>query len=438
MKRHPDLTPENLLRTSCGTSAHFTRRSILGLAGLGGLHWLSPIGSLLAQTQESRGKHGTPRSIIMLWLEGGPSQVDTFDPHPNLMEGEEKPTISTALRDVRFARGLERLAEHARDLTIIRNVVSLEGDHERAMTCVKTGHRPEPTVIYPSLGAVVWHAFSPIPTELPGHISILPTATYGRGGYLGAEYDAFRVDNSVAEPRNTIPAVRGERWDRRLKNLQFMEDNHQPTEKGTAGRPSGTPMLQQALQLMGSQRLQAFDVRDEPARTREAFGDSDFGRACLAAVRLVEAGVPCIEVTLPGWDSHLANQEIHDYRKGILDPAFSALISELKARDLFERTVILCGGEFGRTPKLNGAGGRDHWPHGFSLVMAGGQLRRGVCLGTTDPKGSPIPKEMGTQIPDLHATLLTALDIDPATEWQTSAGRPVKLSDGKPIAELLA
>lgn len=433
---------------ACGKPTHFSRRSLIGLAGIAGLHWLTPIGNLLAQEAERQSGRGQSRSIIMLWLEGGPSQVDTFDPHRKLMEFPASRLVQTAIAGVHFAPGLEQLASIAGELAVVRNLVSMEGDHERAMTCVKTGHRPEPTVNYPSLGALIWRAFSPIQTELPGHISILPTPTYGRGGYLGAEYDAFRVSDSVSQPQNTAPQVAEERWQRRLANLEFMEkqgrgtlpdlrEAESRTENSALSR-AGQPMLEQAVQFMGSSQLKAFDVRDEPQQVRTAFGDSDFGRACLAAVRLVEAGVPCIEITLPGWDAHLANQEIHDYRKHILDPAFASLIAELKARDLFQRTVVVCGGEFGRTPKLNGAGGRDHWPHGFSLVMGGGRLRRGACLGETDPKGGRVAKEQGTQVEDLHATILTALGIDPRTEWKTPAGRPVKLSDGNPIEKLLA
>ena len=189
---------------------------------------------------------------------------------------------------------------------------------------------------------------------------------------------------------------------------------------------------------MSSEQLRAFDVGREPAAVRAEYGDTPFGRGCLAARRLIEVGVRCVEVTLDGWDSHVNNHEVHRKLVGVLDPAFAALIHDLKLRGLLDRTVVLCGGEFGRTPKVNLAGGRDHWPNGFSVALAGGGLRGGFALGATDPEGKKAP-DRPTAIEDVHATVLAALGLDPATENVAPAtGRPIKLSAGTPIRELLA
>ena len=165
--------------------------------------------------------------------------------------------------------------------------------------------------------------------------------------------------------------------------------------RGRAGRVAATlhrETLARARTMMSSEQLRAFDVGREPAAVRAEYGDTPFGRGCLAARRLIEVGVRCVEVTLDGWDSHVNNHEVHRKLVGELDPAFAALIRDLKMRGLLDRTVVLCGGEFGRTPKVNLAGGRDHWPNGFSLALAGGGMRGGFALGETDPEGQEGPR----------------------------------------------
>jgi uncharacterized protein (DUF1501 family) len=188
--------------------------------------------------------------------------------------------------------------------------------------------------------------------------------------------------------------------------------------------------------MMTSGQLAAFDVSREPAELRAAYGDTAFGRGCLAARRLVEVGVPCVEVTLDGWDSHANNHDIHARQKAILDPALATLLDDLKLHGLWDRTLVLCAGEFGRTPSINRLGGRDHWPHGFSIALAGGRIRGGQALGATDPEGGR-QVESPRQVGDVHATLLTALGLDPSKELIAPAGRPLKLAEGTPIGELL-
>jgi len=195
--------------------------------------------------------------------------------------------------------------------------------------------------------------------------------------------------------------------------------------------------IDRARVMMSSEQLKAFDVSQEPAQLRKDYGENAFGRACLAARRLIEVGVRCVEVTLDGWDAHVNNHEIHRNRAKDLDPAFATLIRDLKERGLLDRTLVLCGGEFGRTPKINVAGGRDHWPNGFSIALAGGGIRKGLVLGETDPEGIKPPTQP-TQVADVHATILKAVGLDPIKENISPVGRPIKLSEGKPIEALLA
>ena len=191
-----------------------------------------------------------------------------------------------------------------------------------------------------------------------------------------------------------------------------------------------------ARKMMSSEQLKAFDVSKEPLALRKQYGDTPFGRGCLAARRLIEVGVRCVEVNLGGWDTHANNHAFHATQLKILDPAFAALIADLRERKLLASTIVLCAGEFGRTPRMNPLGGRDHWPGGFSIAIAGGGIRGGQVIGETDPEGKAAvndPVEVG----DLHATILKSLGIDTEKVSQTPIGRTVKFAEGEPIEKLL-
>ena len=222
----------------------------------------------------------------------------------------------------------------------------------------------------------------------------------------------------------------------RLADLDILERTFAQGRKPKVDASQHRETLARARVMMGSEQLKAFDVSNEPASLRSEYGDSPFGRGCLAARRLIEVGVRCVEVTLDGWDAHVANHEVHRSKLKILDPAFAALLRDLKQRRLLERTIVVCCGEFGRTPKINLGGGRDHWPTGFSLALAGGSIRGGTVLGETDPDGIKDPAKP-TQVEDVHATVLAALGLNPAKENVAPAtNRPIKLSAGKPIHAL--
>ena len=275
-------------------------------------------------------------------------------------------------------------------------------------------------------------------TDIPRHISILTGQWPGRGGFLGGEFDAFQIGDPNGRLPDVTASVPPARDGSRLSDLDVVE---RAFAHGRKGRVEGTlhrETLARARVMMSSEQLRAFDVSREPASVRAEYGDSPFGRGCLAARRLIEVGVRCVEVTLDGWDAHVNNHEIHRKLAAQLDPAFAALLSDLKRRDLLDHTVVVCGGEFGRSPKVNVAGGRDHWPNGFSLALAGGGLRGGTALGKTDPDGLKGP-DTPTSVEDVYATVLSALGLDPSKENIAPATtRPIKLSQGKAIRELLA
>jgi hypothetical protein len=433
-------------RAGCGTSDHFNRRTLLQAAGLGGVAWLTPLSTMLARAAEKAKDKSRARSVIVLWLQGGPSQLESFDPHPGTSIGGETKAIDTVVPGLQLGSSLPRVAEIMDSLSLVRSVVSKEGDHERATYNIKTGFRPDPTLVHPALGAILCHQLTD-DVEIPRHISILPAQWPGRGGYLGDQYDAFKVNDPAQRIPDVTQQVSAPRAERRIDDLlnvvegefargRFARMNKSKTLHGTA--------IRGAIQMMSSEQLKAFDVTQESESHRQSYGDTPFGRGCLAAVRLIEVGVRCVEVTLNGWDSHANNHQIQTGLLETLDPALAAMVADLKKRDLFDQTIVMVGGEFGRTPTINPVtGGREHWPHGFSIALGGGGLRGGQVIGETSPEPKLDEKNRlqdikdPRNVEDIHATVLQALGIHFERELITPIGRPMALSLGKPIAELL-
>ncbi|MFK7768760.1 MAG: DUF1501 domain-containing protein [Mariniblastus sp.] len=432
---------------SCGSRSHFDRRTVLKMAGLSGLSWLTPMATSLARSDE-RDTRGKAKSLIVLWMEGAPSQLEMFDPHPDTEIAAGSKARKTNVEGILLGDGMEKTAEVMDSISIVRSVTSKEGDHERAIYNVKTGYRPDPTLVHPAIGSVICHE---LPDEqgkivdVPRHISILPASTPGRGGYLGDQFDAFKVD----DPLNAIPDVSArvnqKRQLERIKKLKFVDQQflNRRRSNQVVGDTLKNSNLDAALKMMSSDQLAAFDVSSVPKSERAEFGDTPFGRGCLAAIRLIQTGVRCVEVTLSGWDTHANNHQLQAGRINILDPAYAALIRELKKRDLLDSTMVVCGGEFGRTPWLNPVGGRDHWPKGFSIAMAGGGIKGGRTIGETSPtpkRDTKTPSENikdPRPIEDIHATIFDAMGIQYHEEIDTPIGRPMKICAGKPIKGLL-
>ena len=412
------------------------RRGFLQAAALAGVSWLTPVGHLLAAQAE--GSRGPARSIILVWLQGGPSQLETFDPKPEAAIASGSKARNTAVKGVQLADGFEQLADLMGEVSLVRSLVSKEGDHERGTYQMKTGYRPDPSAEHPSIGAILCHELPRSEAGIPRHVSILPGQWPSRGGFLGGEYDAFQVGDPAGKLPDVTPPVPSARDAGRVADLDVVEGAF---ARGRVRRVESTlhrDTLRRARRMMTSDQIKAFDVSREPESVRDEYGHTPFGRACLAARRLTEVGVRCVEVTLDGWDCHVNNHETHRKRVRELDPALSALIRDLRRRNLLDQTVVLCGGEFGRTPKVNLAGGRDHWPNGYSLAIAGGGIVGGRVVGETDPDGQKDPARPCT-VADVHATVLTAVGLDPRKENTAPAtGRPVKLSEGKAISALLS
>ncbi len=409
----------------------FHRRQFLLSTGLG---WLTPLSSVLARAAEAN--RAPAKSVIVLWLAGGPSQLETFDPKPGTNIAAGSVARDTAVKGVQLGQGFEQLADQMPHIALVRSLTSKEGDHERGTYTLKTGNRPDPTVNFPSLGAIVCHDLAAEGVEIPRHVSILPGQWPARGGILGAQYDAFKIYDPVDGVPDVTPRVPRDRFEQRMKDLDVVEEAFARGRSRQVAETGHRDTMNRASKMMSSEQLKAFDVSQESEAVRKEYGDTPFGRGCLAARRLIEVGVRCVEVTLDGWDTHAKNHDLTAGRVAILDPAFAALIRDLKRRDTLKDTLVLCMGEFGRTPRVNPLGGRDHWPHNFTAALAGGGIRGGTIIGESDPEGGKEPKEP-IQVADLHATVMQAVRIDPERTLRGPIGRTIRRSTGTPIKPLL-
>lgn len=409
------------------------RRSWLFSAVGTGLSFLLP--PLSTRAADRRGTD-RPKSLLTVWLAGGPSQLETWDPHPGSSTGGPTKSIRTPVAGLQIADLYPKTAEAIGHLSVIRSLVSKEGDHERGTYHLKTGYRPDPSVRHPALGSVLVHERPTAGAALPPHVALGGGQWPPRGGFLGDEFDAFRVGEPGGPVSNAKPLVADDRQKRRLQSLEVLEQGFLRGRPSAERRTLHRQTTQDALALMSSDQLKAFEIEAEPAAVRAAYGDHQLGKGCLVARRLIEAGVRAVEVTLDGFDTHANNFEAHATQAAALDPALSTLLNDLAPRDLLESTVVLVIGEFGRTPKVNPLDGRDHWPNGFSCLIGGGGLAAGRVIGATDPQGVKDP-ERPVPVADLFATVFAALDLDPAKELLSPIGRPLKLSEGTPVAELL-
>jgi uncharacterized protein (DUF1501 family) len=411
-----------------------SRRTLLRLGAFSTLSLLLPF--------EARGDEPAPLAgpgaVIVLWLSGGPSQRDTFDPKPGTRWSGPIRAIETRAPGIEIAHTYPQLADVMHEVALVRSVTTPEGEHERGTYLLRTGYRPVPTVVHPSLGAVTAKELADPSLDIPAHVAIEPQS-FGvpRGGLLGASYDAF----ATGDPKNPLPDVAPRvplaRLDERAADLAVVD---RAFADGRAGRAEATGHAQLAARAratMTSPRLKAFDIKEEPKELIARYGDTPFGRGCLAARRLVQVGVRAVEVSLGGWDSHTGNFEAHKKNAAILDPAIATLLRDLREKDLLRTTLVLCMGEFGRTPAINRLEGRDHWARGFSVLLAGRGIRGGALVGETDASGEKAPTEPVSP-GDLFATIYKTLGLDPGKQNVSAIGRPIKLADGAPVAKLLA
>ena len=415
-----------------------SRRSFLQATSLGGLSYFgSSIWSSLFAAQSEMSK---AKSCILIFLEGGPSQIDTFDPKPGAATAGSFEAIDTKLAGVKFAQHVPRLAELADKLAIVRSLTSMEGDHDRAQNLIHTGYRPNPRLQYPSLGSTVaWRQSDP-EIDVPAFVSI------GRKfetSILGPQFGPFVIEDiGNPAPSLTLPEGFSEaRMKRRLTALEGFNGRFDKQYHSLLGNDL-TQLTRRADRMRNCPVFQPYDPAAEEPELFERYGsgvnDGYMARACLSARRLVEAGVKFVEIQYGGWDTHDDNFNQVQNLSASLDAGMSTLIEDIQERGLLQQTLVVCVGEFGRTPKINGDNGRDHFPDVFSALLAGGGINVGQVLGESSEDGSEI-KHRPVSIPDFHATLFTAMGLDISKDYFAPDGRLLKLTEsGRPITELLA
>lgn len=385
-------------------------------------------GLLTARADELR-RQG--RSLILLWMAGGPSQFETFDPKPGHQNGGETKSIATAVPGIQIAEHWPRMAAAWGDVALIRSMSNKEGNHQRASYQLHTGYLPSGSVKHPHLGSAVAQQAPDFASDLPRVISIGRT---DGAGFLGVDFEPFLVDNPGQSPQNLAAAAPG-RLDRRLRLLSGV--NQQFASRGASEVVKNQEQLYaQAARLVRSPAVSAFEFNEESADTRVLYGDSRFGRGCLLARRLVEAGVSVVEVRADGWDTHQDNFDRAPQLARQIDPACAGLLTDLKQRGLLEKTLVVWAGEFGRTPTINARGGRDHYPRAFNCWLAGGGVRGGQVIGATTADGASIASRP-VSVPDLHRSICHALRVNADHENISPLGRPMKIVDGGSVVEEL-
>jgi len=420
------------------TRSRFLKQSLALLAGVYGMPRLLLAGNSPAAIR----KETAVRSVIFLNMAGGMSHLETLDPknHPDVRGPFG--SVETKIKGLRLSDRMPRTAKEIHRLTVVRSVHSGQGDHSRGQHILHSGHDFQSAFTdLPSLGAVIAFAQAREKTAyFPDHITIGGrSGLVGRGGFLGSQYNSFHVANPERPLQNVRPQqnLSSERLSRREKMLDLLHSEF-------AGRVVGTEltawqeMHSQALAFMNSSQLSVFDIGQEKPELAERFGNTAIGKSFLLALRLARAGIPFIEVTVGGFDTHQNNTARMESILKDLDPALAALTAELDSSGLFKQTMLVLGSEFGRTPSLSANGdGRDHYPSCWTMLLGGGSFKPGHVYGESDERGQKILRDPA-HLKDMIATIYLAAGVDPEGSLENSMGRPFPLvPEGKIISGIL-
>ena len=395
---------------------------------------------LAARAAESPAKTAKPKSCILLWMAGGPSHKDTLDLKPDSKGAGEFKPIKTSASGVLIGEHLPKVAEVMKFGAVVRGVSTAEGAHPRASYNLHTGYREgEGGVQYPSLGSIASLELGKKDFPLPNFVTI-GNRSYGNG-FLSPKHAPLVINDAARGVEDLKPVVGDGAFDKRVGLLEQMEQAFYHDYQSDNIDAHKTTYAR-AVQLMKSKEAKAFDLSAEPASSKTAYGSTKFAEGCLMARRLVEVGIPFVEVTLGGWDTHQDNFDKVKNLCGTIDQPIAALVNDLKTRGLLDSTLVVWMGEFGRTPGINTKGakpGRDHYPKAWSLTMFGGGVKGGVVHGKTDKEGAEVV-EGKVSATDYMATVCTLLGIDPAKENETATKRPIRIvkKDAKPVTAIIA
>jgi hypothetical protein len=402
-----------------------------------GVTLLDAIGGNLTAAAAASGKAGT--NLIILSMRGAMSHLDTFDPKPGREEqGETKP-IQTKTPGVLFGEHLPKLAQQSERLAVIRSMTTETGDHQQGQYVMRTAYPVLGSIRHPSLGSWALHVQGKASRDLPGFVLVGNGNEHPGAGFLDPSVTPVPVADPALGLENTVrPAYLTEKnFNRRLALADKIDADFRRRFAGPQVE-AYDQMYKDAVRLLGSVDLEAFDIAKESEQTRERYGTSPFGQGCLLARRLVEAGVRCVEVEYGKWDMHREIFEELPESAGNLDAGMSALVTDLEKRGLLSSTLVVLATEFGRTPRINENAGRDHHPAVFSCVLAGAGVKGGAVHGASDERGFK-PDKDAVSVPDFLTTVAAACGLPYDKEFMAPNGRPFKIGGGgKPIKAVLA
>ncbi len=377
---------------------------------------------------------GKAKHVIYLYMAGGMSHIDTWDPKPGTDVAGEFDPIKTALKGVRVSDRLPKLAKQLDKVCLIRSMNSSQGAHDRASYLMHTSYAPLASVQHPGMGPWMSKLGGRLNEKLPGTVVVGGGSRASGAGVLGSAFEPINIGNPQQGLQNSAVArgVSEEDFSNRRRLLDTLDRGFRmryPQEKVQAY----TRFYKEAVALMQSEDVKAFDINREPAKIKAAYGANNFGMGCLLARRLVQAGVRFVEVNFGGWDTHQDNFENLDERLPTFDQAIAALLEDLAQQGMLDDTLVVQTSEFGRTPRINERGGRDHFPRAFTTMLAGGGVRGGQVYGETDKTASAPTKNPVTP-QEFNATIAYALGINHKKQIFTKIGRPFTLSDkGEPV-----
>jgi uncharacterized protein (DUF1501 family) len=438
-------------RTDC---EGFHRRDFLTIGSAGALGLTLP-GFLAAEARAKSSSTETKskaKGVILLWLAGGPATIDMWDNKPEAPEGirGEFKSIDTNVSGIQVAETFPKMAQVCDKLSIVRSLYHTIPSHGPATVFMQTGNKPTAALQYPALGSLTAKLMK-VETGIPPYVTFgdVRGGQAGLAGYLGTGYNPFVIEGGGGRGGNGGFSVRG----LTLKGSFTLDDLNKRDallhkfDGGLAGLDQASDLVdgldqfhQQAIEILKSDKTRkALDLSGEKQATRDLYGTTPFGQGALAARRLIEAGVRFATVSFGGWDTHSQTFNAHKTRLApTTDMVIAALVKDLDDRGLLDSTIVMCAGEFGRTPKINKNTGRDHWARSMACVLAGGGFKRGYVHGSTDASGMAPAIDPVTP-DDVSATIFRNLGLDPHMELQTPTGRPITLfREGKVVEKLIA
>jgi hypothetical protein len=428
-----------LAHYACGSGEHWpSRRGFLGGLAAGALG--AGLGTLARPAVAAQlGK--AQKRVLLVWLAGGSSQLETWDPKPGTDTGGPFQAIATSVPGVHVCELLPHTAKQMHRLALVRGVNTAEDDHGKGAVIMQTGRRPEPRTEHPHLGSVMAKLLGRGDDgPLPGYVRITPRAGGGSGkpdaAFLGPKYAGVTLPDGRPPDNLLRPDTLGEAADRARNDLRRHADARFLARRRTAETEAYTQTFEQAARVM--QQRGVFDLAKEPAALRDLYGTHDFGRHCLLARRLLEAGVTCVKLTHTNYDTHYENFDFHIEQVGEFDRSFATLIEDLHQRGQLATTLVIVAAEFGRTPKINRNYGRDHWSRAWSVALGGCGIKGGAVAGKTNANGTAVT-DREVNAGHLFHTYFRALGLNPKRNHYPQ-GQPIPMADPRAdaITEVLA